>query len=301
MNRQNPPGAIEWTRIKDADGTVRPGYTWNPLKGCEHACEWTMPDGNVAVCYAKTVAERVAQASYPQGFAHHYWDPKLLKEPLKVKVPAGIFAGSMTDFMGHWVTDAEIEAVLDIMRQASHHIFQILTKNPRRLLKFTFPSNVWVGASMPPDSMYGKPLSQSQKGRMLRITLETLAQVKTPVRWLSAEPLSWNIAPLMEGFPGAIQWCVIGAASNGKTLYAPEDGHVQALVEVLEDQRAATFYKGNMRASAWGAANWRDEFPVVKPKPTTEQVFEALDNYIARTDAKLREVETRPLTTKEMF
>lgn len=291
MNRQKEPNAIEWTRIRNADGTVRPGYTWNPIKGCEHACQWQMPNGDIATCYAKTVAERVAQAAYPQGFAHHYWTPKALNEPLNVSTPAGIFAGSMTDFMGHWIKDEEIEAVLDVMRRASHHVFQILTKNPRRLLNFDFPSNVWVGASMPPDFMYGKPLSVAQKERMLRITLETLAQVKTPVRWMSAEPLSWDIAPLVAQHPGAIQWSVIGAASNGKTLYPPHDGHVQALVEVLEDQGVSVFFKGNMSSSAWGAANWRDGFPTVPAlKPVSVVMTLPTEDF-----------HNRPLTTKEMF
>lgn len=263
MNKQKAPGGIEWTRVKNTDGTFRLGYTWNPIAGCEHGCEWTMPNGDVAICYAKSVAERLAQAAYPEGFAHHYFHPRVLNDPLKVSTPAGIFVCSMSDLMGHWVKDDEIEAVLSVCRKASHHIFQILTKNPKRLLGFDFPPNMWIGASMPPDTMWKKALSQPVKDRMLRITLETLAQVKAPVRWISAEPLSWNIAPLIEAHAGAIQWCVIGAASNGKTLYAPNQGHVQALVEVLEDQGVSIFYKGNMKASAWALANWRDGFPEV--------------------------------------
>jgi protein gp37 len=252
MNKQGING-IEWTH-----------YTWNVIAGCKHACQWQMPDGNIATCYAKTVAERVAQAAYPQGFEAHYWHPKRLNEPFGVKTPSRIFLDSMSDLMGHWVADNQIQAVLDVARKASHHTFQLLTKNPRRLLNFEFPANVWVGASMPPDFMFGKPLSRAKQARMLDITLETLAQVKAPIRWISAEPLSWNIAPIMDHHAGAIQWCVIGAASNGKTLYAPEDGHIQALVEVLEDQDVTVFYKGNMKASPWALANWRDGFPVAK-------------------------------------
>jgi protein gp37 len=252
MNKQGVNG-IEWTH-----------YTWNVIAGCKHACQWQMPDGNIATCYAKTVAERVAQAAYPQGFEEHYWHPKRLNEPFGVKTPSRIFLDSMSDLMGHWVPDNQIEAVLDIARKASHHTFQLLTKNPKRLLDFNFPANVWVGASMPPDFMFGKPLQRAQQERLLSITLETLAKVKAPVRWISAEPLSWNIAPIMAYHAGAIQWCVIGAASNGKTLYAPQDAHIEILVEVLEGQDVTIFYKGNMKASPWALANWRDGFPVTK-------------------------------------
>src|SRR5687768_11051635 len=89
-------GGIEWTKTILPDGTERQGYTWNPVAGCKHACRWTMPDGSVAVCYAETVAEKVAGSAYPHGFSHHYWHPKRLNEPLGLKEPAKIFMDSMS-------------------------------------------------------------------------------------------------------------------------------------------------------------------------------------------------------------
>ena len=65
MNEQRPPYGIEWARLPRGDGTFTKGYTWNSLAGCLHGCEWTMPDGQVAECYAKTVAERVRAQCVP--------------------------------------------------------------------------------------------------------------------------------------------------------------------------------------------------------------------------------------------
>ena len=65
MNRQKPPKGIEWTRIRQADGTELPGYTWNPTGGCFHGCTWRMPDGSITECYAKTIAERFT-SGYPR-------------------------------------------------------------------------------------------------------------------------------------------------------------------------------------------------------------------------------------------
>src|ERR1044071_5420699 len=101
MNKQAKSAikrGIEWT-----------DYTWNPVPGCQHGCRWQMPDGTVAECYAETVAGRVAQNAYPKGFEHHYWNPHILEEPLKIKTPASIFLDSMSDLMGSWVPKAEIE------------------------------------------------------------------------------------------------------------------------------------------------------------------------------------------------
>jgi protein gp37 len=248
MNKQHKSPAqrgIEWT-----------DYTWNPVGGCQHACRWQMPDGSVAVCYAETVAERLATSAYPDGFAHHYWRPEILQEPLKVKQPAKIFLDSMSDLMGGWVPDEQVEAVLDICRQAHWHTFQLLTKNAPRLLQFSFPPNVWIGVSAPPSEMLGKRLSHRQQVRMVERQLAVLAQVRVPVRWMSIEPLSFDIAPLLKGAP--LEWAVIGAATNGRKTYQPRAEWIENLLALFDQQGVKVFFKGNL---AWNAETWREDFP----------------------------------------
>ncbi|MCU0465056.1 MAG: phage Gp37/Gp68 family protein [Anaerolineae bacterium] len=248
MNKQNKGNGrrgIEWT-----------DYTWNPVGGCKHACRWEMPDGSIAICYAEMVAERVAQSAYANGFEHHYWRPELLNEPLKLATPAKIFLDSMSDLMGAWVPEAEIEQVLDICRQAPQHTFQLLTKNAPRLLKFDFPENVWVGVSAPPSFFKGKQLSFTQQKKMVQRQLEILRQVNVPVRWMSIEPLSFDIAPLLKNSP--LEWAVIGAATNGPKTYQPRPEWVVNVLEVLDAQNTKVFFKGNID---WPDAEWREEFP----------------------------------------
>lgn len=248
MNKQKKSEerrGIEWT-----------DYTWNPVGGCKHRCRWTMPDGSEAICYAETIAERIAQKTYFNGFEHHYWNPHTLNEPLKVKTGSRIFLDSMSDLMGHWVPAEQIEQVLEICRQAPRHSFQLLTKNAPRLLEFQFPSNVWVGVSAPPSSMFGKPLSFNQQQHMVSRQLDVLRQVDVPVRWMSIEPLSFDIAPLLVDSP--LQWAVIGAATNGFKTYQPEAAWVQNVLNVLDAQKTAVFFKGNL---VWDV--WREEFPQI--------------------------------------
>lgn len=248
MNKQKKANSrgIEWT-----------DYSWNVIGGCQHGCRWTMPDGSIAECYAETVAERVAQRAYPYGFEHHYWNEKLLNEPLKLKTPSKIFLDSMSDLMGHWVPRDEIERVLDVCREASQHTFQLLTKNAPRLLDFDFPPNVWVGVSAPPTMMFGKPLSNVQQTRMVKRQIEVLREVDVPVRWMSIEPLSFDIAPLL--VDAGLQWAVIGAATNGRKTYQPEPEWVENALNVLDDQGAKVFFKGNLE---W--PKWREDFPKVE-------------------------------------
>lgn len=250
MNKQDDGKGnrgVEWT-----------DFSWNSPGGCEHKCEWLMPDGTKAVCYAKTVAEGVARKAYPHGFEHHYWHPERLDEPLRVKKPAKIFLDSMSDLMGHWVPDDQVQQVLDVCEKAHWHTFQLLTKNAPRLLKFKFPSNVWVGVSAPPSFMMGKELTQVQQERMVERQLATLQQIDVPVRWMSIEPLSFDIAPILTRFP-PLQWVVIGAATNGAKTYQPQAAWVERVLVWADNNDVPVFFKGNLE---W--PGWREDFPKEK-------------------------------------
>ena len=249
MNKQNKGKGgrgIEWT-----------DWTWNPVAGCQHGCRWEMPDGTEAICYAEAVAKGVAQAAYSEGFEHHYWNPKRLNEPEKLKDGAKIFMDSMSDLMGHWVKTEEILQVLDVCRRAPQHTFQLLTKNAPRLRQFSFPDNVWAGVSMPPTEMFGRRMSEQQQSAYTTRALRVLQDGTPAIRWMSFEPLSFDVAEIVERHPGALQWAVIGAASNGKKTFQPKREHVEHLLDVLDKQGVPVFFKGNLE---WDA--WREEFPM---------------------------------------
>jgi protein gp37 len=239
---------IEWT-----------DFTWNPVGGCQHACRWQMPDGSIAECYAETTANGLrSDTFYPHGFEHHYWHPSRLEEPAKVKTPARIFLDSMSDIMGHWVPDEQIQNVLDICAASPHHTFQLLTKNAPRLLKFEFPSNIWVGVSVPPTHMLGRQLTFDQQKRMLLRQMEVLADVKASVRWMSIEPLSFDVSAIFLKHKGEIpfEWFVVGAASNGRKLYQPKPNWVENVLTIADTLAIPVFFKGNLE---WYP--WREEFP----------------------------------------
>lgn len=259
MNKQRKSDAqrgIEWT-----------DYTWNPVGGCKHACRWQMPDGETVICYAESVANGVAQSAYPRGFKHHYWSPTRLDEPLKLKTPARIFLDSMSDLVGAWVPDEHILAVLDVVRRADWHEFQLLTKNAPRLMKFAdeLPPNLWVGVSMPPSLMLGHMLDVDRQQRYMSKALRTLFELRhfSPfdgVLWLSLEPLSFDVAPLLMEYAAAefLDWLVIGAASNGRTYYQPEPAHVQRVLDFADgaQEPIPVFFKGNLK---WTSR--REAFP----------------------------------------
>ncbi len=237
-------------------------YTWNPIAGCFHGCEWNMPDGQTANCYAEDVAEGIAASQYPEGFEYHYWHPNRLGEPFTVSLPSKIFVGSMADVFGHWVPEKQIELLMSQCAASPVHTFQFLTKNPVRIKTLieaglVIPKNCWIGASLPPDKMWGKSLSENQKRAMFARTLKTLAALPGDfIRWLSIEPLSWDAAPILEPHVTGIQWIVIGAASTGSTYHQPEQAWIERLHDLADRHHIPVFHKGNLTYTPH-----REDFP----------------------------------------
>jgi protein gp37 len=113
--------AIEWT---DA--------TWNPVRGC------TKISPGCKHCYAETFSERfrgVPGHPFEQGFDLRLV-PEALELPLKWRAARRVFVNSMSDLFHEDVPVAYIKRVFGVMRRASHHQFQVLTKRAERLARW---------------------------------------------------------------------------------------------------------------------------------------------------------------------
>lgn len=258
MNKQKP-GGIGWTMAWG-----RPGYTWNPSPGCQHACGWYPVEkgGKVVpsvICYAKALADRMrSDTFYPDGFESTYQYEERLQEPYKVSEPSGIFIDSMGDLMGHWNSKEFIERVLGVCMDNPQHIFFVLTKNFPRLKQFFFPHNVWVGVSSPPDFMNGRQLDEAMKAKYMLGASMALAKIKYDfdnTTFMSYEPLSWDVIEGPTGAPN-LSWAIIGAGSNGPQKIQPNPTHVQNLLGQLDRYKVPIYFKENMK---WDPI--RREFP----------------------------------------
>ena len=146
-------------------------WTWNPVTGCLHNCEY---------CYAARIAERF----YPEKFEPTF-RPERLKAPHYTPVPPqaetevgyrNVFVCSMADLFGKWVPEEWIEAVMTEVRAAPQWNFLFLTKFPQRLESITWPQNAWVGTTV--DEQYRVSIAE-----------KAFRNVDAPVKWLSCEPL----------------------------------------------------------------------------------------------------------------
>ena len=233
--------AIEWTEA-----------TWNPLTGCDKISP------GCTHCYAERMSQRLramGQPNYRNGFELTLHE-RMLELPLRWKQPQRVFVNSMSDLFHKDVPEEYIQRVFAVMREASWHRFQVLTKRSDRLRalspKFDWPANVWMGVSVE-SSDY-------------RFRVDDLRHTAARVRFLSVEPL---LGPIPDLELKNIHWTIVGGESGPGARPMLEEWVID-----LRDQcrRAAVpfFFK------QWGGVNKKrtgrllegrtwDEMPTVLP------------------------------------
>jgi protein gp37 len=229
--------AIEWT---DA--------TWNPVRGC------TKISPGCKHCYAETFAERfrgVPDHPFEQGFDLRLV-PGALELPLRWRASRRIFVNSMSDLFHDDVPAEFIERVFDVMRRASHHTFQLLTKRASRMAQLTssmrIPGNVWMGVSVESAKYTSR--------------IDDLRNVKARVRFLSVEPFLGPIPALdLRG----IHWVIVGGESGPRARRMDADW-VRAVRDRCVGAEVPFFFKqwGGVRKHTTGRTldgrTW-DEMP----------------------------------------
>jgi protein gp37 len=197
-------------------GIIWTEVTWNPTTGCK------LITPGCAFCYAKTIAEGRGGTAFPNGFGLTL-RPHKLREPLKLKEPSLIFVNSMSDLFWDEIPDAYRDKVLDVIEQTPQHQYQVLTKRPAVMLRYSrrraLPPNFWAGVTI-----------ESQK---YADRADVLRQVKAEIRFVSAEPL---LSPLALDYAG-LHWLIAGGES-GLHLFKPRLRLARGLA-VYHDKRWA--------------------------------------------------------------
>jgi protein gp37 len=204
---------IEWTEA-----------TWNPVTGCAQISP------GCAHCYAKTFAERfkgVPDHPYEMGFDLTL-RPERLQQPLQWKKPKIVFVNSMSDLFHEDVPEDYIRQVFDVMRQASWHTFQVLTKRSERMAdvasRLHISENVWMGVSV--------------ENQRWTSRIDHLRRIDATVRFLSCEPL---LGPLELDLTN-INWVIVGGES-GHRARRMKSHWVGEIQRQCRQQGAAFFFK----------------------------------------------------------
>lgn len=230
----------------DGDGISWAKWSWNPVTGCLHGCDY---------CYARAIANRFSDA-YPAGFTplfHH----ERLDAPANTAIPAAhrddpewdrVFVCSMADLYGRWVPGEWIEQVHAAMLASPQWQYILLTKFPDRYAGLDMPPGAWVGTSV-------------DEQKRVRIAERAFLEVDAKVKWLSLEPLR---EPLEFTDLSMFDWVVIGAQTetrqpDGVTVPAfdPPPEWVVRITQQAKEAGCKVHWKPNLRKSLW-----LDEYPL---------------------------------------
>jgi protein gp37 len=202
-------------------------WTWNPVTGCLHNCEY---------CFARDIANRF----YPEKFEPTF-HPERLSAPHNTPVPREaetdlrarcVFVCSMADLFGKWVPQEWIDAILAEVRAAPQWNFLFLTKFPQRLAEIAWPPNAWVGTTV--DEQY-----------RVEIAEKAFRTIQAPVKWLSCEPLRERLTfSALELF----DWVVLGgqSASSQAPAFQPPWEWVAHLMRQVWEADCLLYWKPNL-------------------------------------------------------
>jgi len=258
LNKQDKNG-IEWCT-----------YTWSPVTGCLHGCEY---------CYAEKMARRFGGggygkemgmfiskykddafkppyvleepqlartkddwyrvAPYPFGFAPTFHKYRL-DEPIRVKKPQRIFVVSMGDLFGEWVPDEWQLEVYNACGKADWHKYLFLTKNPKAYSKVFYRSkldfrhNFWLGTTVTDDKSF------YEKGYDL-FESTGCDQKRHAHRFLSIEPLLGKISDTTLRNIQFMDWVIIGQQTNPNK--PPKNEWVQDIIDQCRTVNVPVFVK----------------------------------------------------------
>lgn len=212
---------IEWTET-----------TWNPTTGCNKVSE------GCKNCYAEVMSNRLKAMGvdkYKNNFkiTEH---PKELSKPYNWKKSKVIFVNSMSDLFHRQVSLEFIKQVFEVMNENTHHVFQVLTKRPKRVLELQdelfWSHNIWLGTSVEDNKVLER--------------VDTLRKTKAKIKFLSCEPLIGSLNELnLEG----IDWVIVGGESGPNARPMKEEWVID-IMDNCKSNKVSFFFK---QWGTWGA------------------------------------------------
>ena len=237
---------IEWTEA-----------TWNPTTGCTKISEGCQN------CYAEKMSRRLKLMGVKKykkqfEFTQHEDDVDL---PLTWKKPRKIFVNSMSDLFHEKSDLTFVGRCFLTMNKSKHHVFQILTKRPKRMLEYSKQHEKFFGDSI--DQHIWMGTSVENKKNVNRI--DHLRKINCPIKFVSFEPL---IGPVGKVDLTNIQWVIIGGESGPKFRPVKKEW-IQEIISQCKEQNVKVFFKqwGGFRPKSNGRViNGRtySQFPKIK-------------------------------------
>lgn len=238
-------GGWEWTPGMARYNVAADKTYIHPMKAYYGEATET-PHGIIAEIIDPFLTKDCRRASFPFGFTptfHRY----RLDGPKKRKNPSNIFVGSMCDLFGDWVPKEWIENVLDACKQAPHHNYLFLTKNPKRYREF-FRSPLDFRYYM----FFGATATDTKSFNEMSDLLAYHHTNSASKVFMSIEPLLDRIDTPFLYRVGYLNWVIIGAETGRrKDKVIPRREWVADIVDRCRAAGVPVFLKSSL-AGIWG-------------------------------------------------
>jgi protein gp37 len=202
----------------------------------------------------------MGQYNYRNGF-HVTMHKHMLDLPLKWHSPKKIFVNSMGDLFHRLVSYRFIAESFEVMTQAEHHQFQLLTKRSNRLRELAFdlpwPKNLWMGVTVEAADYLER--------------IDHLRQTDAVIKFLSLEPL---LGPIPNIDLAGIDWVIVGGES-GPGARPIEIDWVRNIREQCLAQHVPFFFK------QWGGTNKKKTGRILDGETWDEMPVSFRDNIYA--------------------
>lgn len=266
--------AIEWTEA-----------TWNPTTGC------TKISPGCQNCYAATLSKRLKS----MGVYKYRHDFKFTEQPDDIELPATwkkgkkIFVNSMSDLFHEKSRPEFIARCFAVMLKEDQHIYQVLTKRPQIMRKFSdlfkmavaenIPNHIWMGVSVENEDYTWR--------------IDELRKVNCELRFISFEPL---LGPIGNIDLANIDWVIIGGES-GVGFRTVQKDWILEIIKQCKEQQVAVFFKqwGGIRPKSGGReidGVTFDEYPdFERNNPLKHVAFEeAFNELFTKKEAEKRQL-----------
>lgn len=202
---------IEWTSTIAEDGTVTPGYSFNPWVGC------TKIGPPCDHCYAESWAKRSGHPELWQGERRRTTESNW-RSPIRWNAKAGaegvrrrVFCASLADVFDNQVPVRWREDLWNLISETPNLDWLLLTKRPQNIRKMlpaweTKPwgdgwSNVWLGATCGDQAEYDRDWPH-------------LRNVPAVIHFISHEPSLGPLHNLHETDGPPPNWVICGGESG---------------------------------------------------------------------------------------
>lgn len=199
--------SIEWCKRKRTDGTLMPGFSWNPWWGC-----WKISPA-CKQCYAETWAKRIGMADlWEKNGRRRFFGDKHWNDPIRWNRKAAelgeihaVFCASMADVgEDHPALMPHRARLWDLIARTPNLLWLLLTKRPTELLTMVpwapgqWPSTVWLGVTVEtPEYLW---------------RVQEALRARASVTFISHEPAlePVDFRPHLGAGPGRAEWLIVG-------------------------------------------------------------------------------------------